>query len=158
MACSEVSTILPDFTVSHDYTSPTTENPILNDPSLLLFKRMNELSTKLLSSRPAGKDIVALNRGLDQVERILSSGSLTQDEDGSWPYEGLGISGAAEALGRIHQHIEQPQVAFYSIDTTKMSEPAPRESPEEEPQVVPQIIRRMSQLRRRQTEMKVFIF
>ncbi|KAL8718855.1 MAG: hypothetical protein Q9225_004063 [Loekoesia sp. 1 TL-2023] len=88
------------------------------------------------------------------MEAILSSASLAQDEDEGWAHEGLSASGTAKALERIDQYVLKPEAAFGPSEMMKMSDPAARESSEEEPQVVPQIIKGMSQLRRRQTEMK----
>ncbi|KAL8825912.1 MAG: hypothetical protein Q9170_007610 [Blastenia crenularia] len=75
----EITTSPPSVT-SKDSESLTVNTTVLSDPTLLLFQRMNELSMTLITSRPAGKDIVALNRKLDELEYILS-GTCRQDQD-----------------------------------------------------------------------------
>lgn len=56
---------------SGDSNLSTTDHTSLNDPSLLLIRRINELSISVCKSRPRGETITALNRKLDDVEDIL---------------------------------------------------------------------------------------
>ncbi|KAL9031378.1 MAG: hypothetical protein Q9196_000595 [Gyalolechia fulgens] len=111
---------------------------------------MNDLSTRLLLSQPTGKHIVALNRRLDELEGIISTSSLAQDEDGTPADEGLGLSGIVERLDNCDDSSQQYPIVSHPPEPTRLPEEIKESS-----QLLPRLGEAMKQLQRRQEEIKL---
>ncbi|KAL8939811.1 MAG: hypothetical protein Q9211_002569 [Gyalolechia sp. 1 TL-2023] len=105
---------------------------------------MNDLSTRLLLSQPTGKHIVALNRRLDELEGIISTSSLAQDEDGTPADEGLGLSGVVERLVKCDDSSQQHPIVSHPPERTRLPEEIKESS-----QLLPRLGEAMKQLQRR---------
>lgn len=154
MAWNDLGTFSAGSSVFSGDLASTTSTARLNNPSLLLFQRMNDLSTRLLLSQTTGKHIVALNRRLDELEEIISIDGLAQDEDRAPADEGHGLSGIAERLEQRKKYSEQSPLALHPSESEAESTRLP-EVIDETSQLLLRVGEAMKQLQRRQEEIKV---
>ncbi|KAL8941078.1 MAG: hypothetical protein Q9216_002449 [Gyalolechia sp. 2 TL-2023] len=126
----------------------TTSTARLNNPTLLLFQRMNELSIKILSSHPTRKHVVALNRRLGELEGIISKDGFAGDDDGATMDEGLGLLGVVESPEQYEEESNQPPTISFPDST------GPATDIKERSQFLTRVGEAMRQLQRRQEETK----
>lgn len=134
--------------------SSTADTTMLNDPALLLFRRMNELSTKFCMSRPTGKTVVALNRKLDELEDVLLPSTHAQEEPKGRTDREFGILDAAEDWKPFSQSDVQNLIAPPSSKALAVQEVAMHDI-DGRSQLLSRVSEAMEQLRQRQREMKV---
>lgn len=154
MNLSEEPKILPLTKTSNNPTSSSADTTTMQDPSLKLFRRMNQLSTSLCVSRPTSKTIIAINRKLDELEDILSASSHGQDKTAAHQNGGLGFLGTIDGPKRFVQSAEQDATIPLTFEPLRLPGPA-ADAIDERSQLLSRVAEAMRQLRQRQREMKV---
>ncbi|KAI4121288.1 MAG: hypothetical protein LQ338_006454 [Usnochroma carphineum] len=153
MNLSEEPKILPLTKTSNNPTSSSADTTTMQDPSLKLFRRMNQLSTSLCVSRPTSKTIIAINRKLDELEDILSASSHGQDKTAAHQNGGLGFLGTIDGPKRFVQSAEQDATIPLTFEPLRLPGPA-ADAIDERSQLLSRVAEAMRQLRQRQREMK----
>lgn len=113
---------------------------------------MNDLSTKLLISQPTGKQVVALNRRLDELENIIT-GSFTQDEERALRDDGIDfVSHVVETPKQCTADSDKPHSVLQPAESIRLRKDINGMS-----QLLLAIGEAIEQLQRRQKENKVFL-
>ncbi|KAL8646536.1 MAG: hypothetical protein Q9210_006086 [Variospora velana] len=124
-----------------------------SDPGLLLFRRMNELSTNFCLSRPTGKTIIALNRKLDELENILCSGDHVRCKAKKHKDGQVRIFGPTEESQSCGESPLRPPLAAPLPSAPRPPTPCAH-AVKDGPELLSRFSEAMAQLRQRQREMR----
>ncbi len=166
--CSPASLRTPARTLAHSFhsTSPisdcftqttntTTTTAALGDPQALLVERWKILGSNLFTGHMSWKTVVALNRKLDEVERVPGWPMLEKETDEAKEYEcGLGITNTvdAEQLLEATEEVTPPasdapeQLRLSLVDDHRLGRGSA---------LLERVSQAVEQLRQRQQEFKV---